>query len=98
MTPNERGHYPILPMQVELGLWQGTVLNQPEQLWLRWWDLEGNLLLTGHEQAEQERQEKEQALQQLEQERQKRQQLAERLKSLNPEQLQALGINPDMLE
>jgi len=37
-------------------------------------------------------------LQQLEQERQKRQQLAERLKSLNPEQLQALGINPDMLE
>jgi hypothetical protein len=47
---------------------------------LRWWDLNGNLLLTGHEQAERERQEKEQALQQLEQERQKRQQLADRLK------------------
>ena len=84
-------------MQVELGLWRGTFLNNPEQLWLRWWDLEGNLLLTGHEQAEQERQEKEQALQQLEQEQQKRQQLAERLKSLTPEQLQALGIDPEML-
>jgi hypothetical protein len=98
MTPNERGHYPITPMQVELGLWRGIVLNQPEQLWLRWWDLDGNLLLTGHEQAERERQEKEQALQQLEQERQKRHQLAQQLKSLTPEQLQALGIDPEMLE
>jgi len=52
---------------------KGIFLNNPEQLWLRWWDLDGNLLLTGHEQAEQERQEKEQALQQLEQEQQKRQ-------------------------
>ena len=98
MTPNERGHYPILPMQIELGLWQGTYLNNPEQLWLRWWDFNGNLLLTGHEQAEQERQEKEQALQQLEQEQQKRQQLAERLRSLSPEQLQALGIDVGMLD
>jgi Uma2 family endonuclease len=105
MTPNERGHYAITPMQVELGLWQGIFMNQPEQLWLRWWDLDGNLLLTGHEQAERERLEKEQALQQLEQERlekeqerQKRQQLAERLKSLAPEQLQALGIDSEMLE
>jgi hypothetical protein len=55
-------------------------------------------LLTGHEQAEQERQEKEQALQQLEQEQQKRQQLAERLRSLSPEQLQALGIDVEMLD
>jgi hypothetical protein len=45
-------------MQIELGLWRGTYLNNPEPLWLRWWDLNGNLLLTGHEQAEQERQEK----------------------------------------
>ena len=67
MTPNERGHYAIAPMQVELGVWQGAFLNNPEQLWLRWWDLNGNLLFTGHEQAERERQDKEQALQQLEQ-------------------------------
>lgn len=85
-------------MQVELGVWQGIFLNNPEQLWLRWWNLDGNLLLTGHEQVDIERQEKEQALQQLEQERQKRHQLAERLKSLTPEQLQALGIDAEMLD
>ncbi|NEP13001.1 MAG: Uma2 family endonuclease [Symploca sp. SIO2C1] len=84
MTPNERGHYPITPMQVELGLWQGAFLNNPEQLWMRWWDLGGNLLLTGQEQAELERQ--------------KRQQLTERLKSLTPEQLQVLGIDAEMLD
>ena len=32
-----------------------------EFLWLRWWDLEGNLLLIGHERAEQESQRAEQA-------------------------------------
>ncbi|NEP60222.1 MAG: Uma2 family endonuclease [Symploca sp. SIO2G7] len=84
MTPNERGHYPIDTMEVELGLWRGPFLNNPEQPWLRWWDLDGNLLLTGHEQAQQERQ--------------KRQQLVQRLKSLTPEQLQALGIDAQMLD
>jgi len=98
MTPNQRGHYPIKPMQVELGVWRGVVLNQPEQSWLRWWDEQGNLLLTGQEQAQQERLEKQQALQELEQERQKRQQLAQQLQSLTPEQLQALGIDPEMLD
>ncbi|NEP61558.1 MAG: Uma2 family endonuclease, partial [Symploca sp. SIO2G7] len=29
ITPNERGHYPITPMQVELGLWRGAFLNNP---------------------------------------------------------------------
>jgi hypothetical protein len=42
-------------MGVELGIWQGTYKNV-ELPWLRWWDLEGNLLLTGEEQAEQEKQ------------------------------------------
>ena len=51
LTPNERGHYPIPPLGVELGLWQGSYQNQT-QLWLRWWDEEGNLLLTGSERAE----------------------------------------------
>jgi Uma2 family endonuclease len=59
LEPNERGHYPILPLEVELGLWQGTYQNQP-QLWLRWWDLEGNLLLIGNERAEIESQRAEQ--------------------------------------
>ena len=50
------------------------------------------------QQLEQERLEKEQERLEKEQERQKRQQLAERLKSLTPEQLQALGIDAQMLD
>lgn len=84
MTPNERGHYPIAPMEIELGLWRGTYLNNPEQLWLRWWDLGGNLLLTGKEEADLERQ--------------KRQQLTQKLRSLSPDQLSALGITLADLE
>ena len=37
-------------MGVELGLWQGSYQN-PAILWLRWWDTEGNLLLTGAQRA-----------------------------------------------
>ena len=54
ISPNERGHYPIELLGVELGLWEGTYQNQT-QVWLRWWDSEGNLLLTGWEQTELER-------------------------------------------
>ncbi|MDP8933844.1 MAG: Uma2 family endonuclease, partial [Cyanobacteriota bacterium] len=50
LLPNDRAHYPIAPMGVELGLWQGSYQNQT-MLWLRWWDSEGNLLLTGTERA-----------------------------------------------
>ena len=82
LTPNERGHYAIAPLGVALGLWQGTYQNQT-QSWLRWWDLQGNLLLIGQEQAERERQ--------------KRLRLVEQLRSLNPDQLQSLGINPEDL-
>lgn len=53
--PNERGHYSIAPLGVELGIWQGLYINQALP-WLRWWDSAGNLLLTGDERAEQERQ------------------------------------------
>ena len=51
LEANERGHYPIEPLEVELGLWQGNYQNQT-LLWLRWWNHQGNLLLTGHERAE----------------------------------------------
>ncbi len=131
MTPNDRGHYPISPLPVELGVLQGTYQNQP-MLWLRWWDQQGNLLLIGQERAEQERAEKEQAVKQKEQavkqkeqavkqkeqavrqkeqavrqkeqaiaradrEQQKRQQLVEKLRSLSPEQLAILGVEPSEL-
>jgi Uma2 family endonuclease len=81
MTPNERGHFPIPQMGVELGIWKGHFQNI-ELPWLRWWDLQGNLLLTGEERAEQERQ-------RAEQERQRADRLAEYLRSQ--------GIDPDQI-
>ncbi|MCY7322130.1 MAG: Uma2 family endonuclease [Phormidesmis sp. CAN_BIN36] len=55
MTANKRGHYLIPPMGVELGIWRGEyeAMDLP---WLRGWDDEGNLLSTGDERAEQEKQ------------------------------------------
>jgi hypothetical protein len=55
MAVNIPRHYPISPMKVELGIWQGQYqnLNLP---WLRWWDAQGKLLLTGEERADQEQQ------------------------------------------
>ncbi|WP_027402838.1 Uma2 family endonuclease [Aphanizomenon flos-aquae] len=50
LPANERGHYSITAMGVELGLWQGEYQNM-ELPWLRWWDLQGNLLLIGEERA-----------------------------------------------
>ncbi|NEQ24745.1 MAG: Uma2 family endonuclease, partial [Microcoleus sp. SIO2G3] len=52
---NERGHYAIAQMGVELGIWQGQY-EEMELPWLRWWDAQGNLLLTGEERAEREQQ------------------------------------------
>ncbi|MEG3842720.1 Uma2 family endonuclease, partial [Microcoleus sp. herbarium14] len=54
LEPNDRGHYPIDLMGVELGVWEGSYQNQAQQ-WLRWWDNHGNLLLTGSERARLER-------------------------------------------
>ncbi len=51
LQPNEQERYLIEPLGVELGLWSGAYQNQ-SQLWLRWWDTSGNLLLTGSERAE----------------------------------------------
>ena len=100
MEPNERGHYPIPVLDVELGLWQGSYQNQ-ELLWLRWWDSQGNLLLTGSEQVEieralveQERQRAEQERERAEQERERAEQ-AERKVTQLAERLRAMGIDPD---
>ncbi|MEH1834654.1 MAG: Uma2 family endonuclease [Nostoc sp.] len=64
LTANEHGHYPIPPLEAELGIWQGQYQNM-ELPWLRWWDLQGNLLLTGEERAEQERQRADRLAEQL---------------------------------
>ncbi|QSJ19815.1 Uma2 family endonuclease [Nostoc sp. UHCC 0702] len=85
---NERGHYSILPMGVELGIWQGQY-NNIEAPWLRWWDIQGNLLLSSDEKSQQLALELEQAEIQLQQEQQRAERLAERLRQL--------GIDPDQL-
>jgi Uma2 family endonuclease len=83
MNPNPRGNYAIAPMEVELGVWEGSYQNQPQK-WLRWWDNQGNLLLIGQEEAEKERQ--------------KREQLVAKLRSLSADELEALGIDLASLE
>ena len=87
MAANERNHYPIEPLGVELGIWQSQYQNV-EFPWLRWWDIQGNLLLTAEERLEQEQQELQLVQQQAERERQR----AERLAA----QLRALGIEPEV--
>ena len=81
LEANERGHYPIPPLGVELGLWTGSYQNQ-NQTWLRWWDREGNLLLIGDERAQK-------AEAAWKEERRRSQILAERL--------QAMGMDPESL-
>jgi Uma2 family endonuclease len=51
MAANERGRVAIPPLGVELGIWQGQFGNY-ELSWLRWWNGQGNLLLTGDERAD----------------------------------------------
>ncbi len=74
MSSNERGHYPIPSLGVELGIWHGRYANV-ELPWLRWWDAQGTLLLTAEERAEREAQ--------------RAQRLAERLRALgeNPDEV-----------
>jgi hypothetical protein len=81
MSANDRNRYFIPPLSVELGIWQGRY-DEMDLPWLRWWNTEGNLLLTGEERAESERQRAEQV-------QQKSDRLAERLRQM--------GINPDDL-
>jgi hypothetical protein len=96
LTPEGQGIW-IEEIQLGLGLWQGSFQNR-ERLWLRWYDQEGNWLLTPaeweKERAKQEEQRAELEKQRAEQEKQ-RADLAEaeivRLKQL----LQRSGINLD---
>ncbi len=76
---NERNHFPIPQLGIELGIWQG-IYNNMELPWLRWWDDRGNLLLTGEERAEREHQ-------RAEQEHQRAEILAEKLRHM--------GIDPN---
>jgi Uma2 family endonuclease len=81
LSPNPRGHFPIETLGIELGIWQGRYQNL-ELPWLRWWDDEGNLLLTGEERADL-------AEASVQEERERNQQLRDRLLQL--------GVDPDSL-
>jgi Uma2 family endonuclease len=82
------GHYAIELMGVSLGVWEGNYQNQ-HQRWLRWWDGEGNLLLSGSERAVL-------AQQRAEQERQ-RAERAERSQQNAVPQLLAMGLTPEQV-
>ncbi|MEM7538960.1 MAG: Uma2 family endonuclease [Chloroflexota bacterium] len=71
IAANNRGHYPIPSLDIELGLWHGTYSNHTTD-WLRIWDSDGTLLLSGEERAEVERRERELADQRAEAERRER--------------------------
>lgn len=77
--PNQRGRYAIPPLGIELGIWEGSYMNQPLP-WLRLWNSAGELLLTGDERAEKESMK-------AEQERLRAERLADKLREL--------GVDPD---
>lgn len=68
--PNEQGLFWIPELELYLGVWHGTRLEETIH-WLRWWDAAGNLLLWSAERAALERQRAEQEAQRAEQERQR---------------------------
>ncbi len=105
IQPNDRGHFAITPMGVELGIKEDAGIS-----WLRWWDESGNLLLTGDERAvkaelivDRERLAKEQAeLKQTEAElrqvqAEQKQAQAEQKAQRLAERLIAMGIDPDRI-
>jgi Uma2 family endonuclease len=94
VAANERGHYPIEPLGVELGIWQGRYQNV-ELPWLRWWDSAGNLLLSGAERAQQEQQIAEQERQRADREQERAQQAEDQLEQLRA-QLRSAGIEPQL--
>ena len=94
VTANQRGHYVIDGLGVELGIWQGVYQNL-DLPWLRWWDSDGNLLLTGWETTEQERLITQQERIIAQQERVIAQQEHQRNEALIA-QLRAAGIEPQL--
>lgn len=86
-----RAWLPLL--ELGLTLWEGE-FEAKQDVWLRWTDSEGNLLLTGAEKSEQERQRAEQEHQRAEREHQRAEQERQRAEKLAA-QLRALGVEPE---
>lgn len=102
MSPNERGHFPIPELGLELGIWRGVYDNM-DLPWMRWWDADGHLLPSGDERATTALRERETAFREREtavrekkaavQEKKAALERAERL----AERLRALGEDPDQV-
>jgi Uma2 family endonuclease len=88
ISPNKRDHYLIEPLGTELGIWHGRVDNH-NLPWLRWWDSNGDLLLTGEERAEAAKHHADTEQQQANAEKQR----ADRLTA----KLREMGIDPQDL-
>jgi predicted transposase YdaD len=82
-------------MGVELGVWEGSYQNQ-HQRWLRWWDNQGNLLLTGSEQARLERLHTEQERQRADAERERADRAEQTQRDAIP-QLLAMGLTVEQV-
>lgn len=94
MEASDRGHYPIPPLGVEVGIWQGRYQNM-ELPWLRFWDEFGNLLLNGEERAEKEKERAEKEKQRAETAEKLLEQEQEKVERLMA-QLKAQGIEPEV--
>jgi hypothetical protein len=62
----------LASLDLGVGLWRGT-FEDLKEVWLRWYDADGQLLLTGGERAEQEQREKRHTVVLLEQEQREKQ-------------------------
>jgi Uma2 family endonuclease len=95
LTENERGHFPVAPLGVELGVWQGRFLNR-ETSWMRWWDAQGNLLLVGSEREEEQRRRADEEQHRAEDQKRRADEVRQRIERLSA-RLRELGVDPDSI-
>lgn len=88
LVPDDAGLYFIDAIKVSLGVWHGSYLDMTLD-WLRWFDMDGNLLPLGNERADQAEQRAAQAEQRTAQVEQRAEKLAAKLRTM--------GIDPDAL-
>ncbi|MFM2432688.1 MAG: hypothetical protein RLZZ511_3902 [Cyanobacteriota bacterium] len=93
IPPDAQGRYFLPLMGITIGIWEGAYQNQQGK-WLRWWNASGELLLTGQEKSEQEKQRAEQEKQRAEQEKQ-RADVAQSEVDRLAAKLRALGLDPN---
>jgi Uma2 family endonuclease len=86
LPANERGHYPIAPLGIELGIWEGVYKNVSLP-WLRCWDKNGQLLPIDSERADEEKRRADEEKRRADEEKRRAERLAARLREL--------GQNPD---